>query len=30
MPPMNVASSTPRDTAVAPMTSWSSWNQTIS
>ncbi len=30
MPPMNVPSSTPMETAVEPMTSCSSWNQTIS
>jgi hypothetical protein len=29
-PPMKVASRTPSDTVVAPMTSSSSWNQTIS
>ena len=30
MPPMYVASSTARDTAVEPTTSWSIWNQTTS
>ncbi len=30
IPPMNVPSSTPSDTDVEPMTSCSSWNQTIS
>ena len=30
MPPMNVPSSTPSETADEPITSWSSWNQTIS
>ena len=30
MPPMNVPSSTPSETADEPMTSCSSWNQTIS
>ena len=30
IPPMNVPSSTPRETAVEPMTSCSSWSHTIS
>ena len=30
IPPMNVASRTPSDTAEAPITSCSSWNQTTS
>ena len=30
MPPMNVPSSTASETADEPITSWRSWNQTIS
>ena len=30
MPPMNVANTTPSETAVAPRINSSSWNQTIS
>src|SRR5262245_15669567 len=30
MPPINVPSKTPSETAEEPMTSWRSWNQTIS
>ena len=30
MPPMNVPSSTPRETAVEPITNCRSWSQTIS